>query len=156
MRQYRQYKEKNPNLAETRISEKIASYFNHSSDISRGYMPRNRGYNTHYHQSHTPSPKGTLPKARLPAHCTHTGGGCWIAYKKTAPWATSIRPLPIPGPCPSPTTCAIELTLHSGAKAAIIACYLPQDAEAHTQTCKALSNLPLALPNHVLILGGDF
>ena len=117
---------------------------------------RNRAYKTHYQQGNAPSPKGTLPEARLPPQCTHNGGGCWIAYKKSAPWAPSVRPLPLPGPCPKHTTCAIELTLHSGAKAAIIACYLPQEADAHTRTCKALSELPTALPHHALILGGDF
>jgi len=117
---------------------------------------RDKGYKNHYHQSNTPSPKGTLLEACLPVQCRHSGGGCWIAFKKSAPWASSIRSLPLLGSCPKTTTCAIELTLHSGAKAAIIACYLAQDAEAHTRTCIALSALPSELPHHVLILGGDF
>ncbi len=37
MRKYPIYKDKNPNLTEIMISEKIAGFFSHSSDISRGY-----------------------------------------------------------------------------------------------------------------------
>ena len=97
-----------------------------------------------------------LPKARLPTHTTHNGGGCWIVYNKHVPWATTVRSLTLPGTCPKTTTCAIELTLHYGAKAAIVACYLPQTEEAHSQTCKPLSRLTNTLPHHTIILGGDF
>jgi len=36
---------------------------------------RDRGYKTHYHPMNTPSPKGTLPEARLPTHTTYNGCG---------------------------------------------------------------------------------
>jgi hypothetical protein len=49
----------------------------------------------------------------------------------------------------------VELTLLTGAKAAFIACYLPQLLEEHAQVCKALANLPQVLPHQILILGGD-
>ena len=117
---------------------------------------RNRGYKTHYHTVHTPSPKDKLPEARLPTHTTHNGGGCWIAYNKQAPWATTVRNLTLPGSCPKATTCAIEFTMHSGAKATIVACYLPQNEEAHSQTCKTLARLTTTLPHHTIIIGGDF
>jgi hypothetical protein len=45
--------------------------------------------------------------------------------------------------------------LHSGDKAVIIASYLPQSMEDHERACHALARLPLALPHHLLILGGD-
>ena len=105
---------------------------------------------------HTPSLKETLPEARLPTHTTHSGGECWIAYNKHVPWATTVRNLTLPGTCPKATTCAIELILHSGIKATIVACYLPQTEEAHSQTCKALSHLTYTLPNYTIILEGDF
>ncbi len=73
---------------------------------------RKKGYKTHYHPVHTPSPKDTLPEARLPNHTTHGGGGCWIAHNKHASWATTVRNLMLPGTCPKATTCAIEFTLH--------------------------------------------
>ncbi len=57
--------------------------------------------------------------------------------------------------CPRTTTCAVELALLTGAKAAFISCYLPQPLEDHAQMCKALTSLPTALPHHVLILGWD-
>ena len=66
-----------------------------------------------------------------------------------------VRPLMLPADCPSTTICAVELTLLTGAKAAFIACYLPQPIEEHAQVCKALANLPHALPHQILILGGD-
>ena len=37
MFKYREYKEKYSNMTETRISKRIAIFFNHISDISRGY-----------------------------------------------------------------------------------------------------------------------
>ena len=55
-----------------------------------------------------------------------------------------------------PTTCDIELTMYSGAKAAIIVCYLPQAMDDHSHTCKALSRLAHTLPHPFLILWGDF
>jgi hypothetical protein len=66
-----------------------------------------------------------------------------------------IRPLTLPADCPRATTCAIELTLLSGEKAAFIACYLPQPLEEHARVCKALANLPQVLPHQILIMGGD-
>ena len=75
-----------------------------------------RGYKTHYNAINAPSPPGTLPEARLPTHTTHNGGGSWIAYKKNAPWASTVRKLPLPDTCKKATTCAIELTLHLGEK----------------------------------------
>jgi hypothetical protein len=68
---------------------------------------RNIGYKTHYHPLNIPSPKGTLPEARLPFYTTHKFGGCWIAYKKQAPWAATVRHLPLPGTCPKATTFAM-------------------------------------------------
>ena len=38
MQKYRQYNEKFLNLTETKISEKIADYFNHILNISQAYM----------------------------------------------------------------------------------------------------------------------
>ncbi len=35
---YEEYKKRNPNYTETQISEKVAFFFNHSSDVSRGYV----------------------------------------------------------------------------------------------------------------------
>ena len=66
-----------------------------------------------------------------------------------------VRPLTLPADCPSNTTCAAEMTLLTYTKAAFIACYLPQPLEKYAQVCKALANLPQALPHHVLIMGGD-
>ena len=93
---------------------------------------RNMVYKTHYNLVNSPSPQGTLPEARLPIQIIHNGVGCWMALKKQAPWAATIRNLPLPGPCPNATTCAVELTLHSAAKAANIACYLPQAVDDHS------------------------
>jgi hypothetical protein len=42
----------------------------------------NMGYKTHYNPGNAPSPPNTLPEARLPAHTTQNGEGCWIAFKK--------------------------------------------------------------------------
>jgi hypothetical protein len=36
---------------------------------------RNKRHKTHYHSMNTPSPKGTLPDARLPIQTTHNAGG---------------------------------------------------------------------------------
>jgi hypothetical protein len=116
----------------------------------------NNGCKTHCHLAISPSPADTLPEARLPPHTTHSGGGCWIAYKTQTPWATIFCNLPLPGTCPKATTCAIELTLNSGDKAAIVACYLPQATDEHSRSCKALARLTYNLPHHLSILGGDF
>jgi hypothetical protein len=35
---FEEYKKMNPNYTETHISEKIVLFFNHSSDVSRGYL----------------------------------------------------------------------------------------------------------------------
>ena len=35
---YEAYKRKYPRLTETQLSEKIAVFFNHGSDVSRGYL----------------------------------------------------------------------------------------------------------------------
>jgi hypothetical protein len=125
----------------------------HQGSLAR--VLNHRGYKTHYHAINAPSPPGTLPKARLPTHTTHNGGGSWIAYKKNAPWASTVRNLHLPDSCTKATTCAIELTLHSGEKAAIISCYLPQTPVEHSQQCKALAQLPNLLKHQVIILGGD-
>ena len=69
---------------------------------------------------------------------------------------THIRPHRLPTDCPLATTCAVEITLHSGVKAAIIAGYLPQPVKEHDKrTFQALARLPRALPHHLLILEGD-
>ena len=49
----------------------------------------------------------------------------------------------------------MELTLLTGAKAAFIACFLPQPTLEHAQMCNALADLTTALPHLVIILGGD-
>ena len=77
------------------------------------------------------------------------------SIQKQTPWSSMVRPLPLPADCPSTTTCAVELTLLTGAKAAFISSYLPQPLEEHARVCKALANLPQALPHQILILGGD-
>ena len=46
--------------------------------------------------------------------------------------------------------------MHSSAKADIIACYLPQAVDDHSQTCKTLFCITHTLPQHIFILGGDF
>ena len=56
---------------------------------------------------------------------------------------------------PKATTCAMELTIPTGAKAVIIACYLPQPVEDHTQVCEALARLTTTLPHHLLVMGRD-
>ena len=78
------------------------------------------------------SPPDILPESRLPDRLTHAGGGCWIAlYRKYTNRAAYVRPLSLPTGCPPATTCAVEITLHSGGNAAIIASYLPQSVEEH-------------------------
>ena len=89
------------------------------------HILRNRGYKLYYHLINVPTPQDTLPEARLPRHLTPPGGGCWIAYRKYAKWAAHVRPLRLPTECPLATTFAVEVTLRSGAKAAVIARYLP-------------------------------
>ena len=66
-----------------------------------------------------------------------------------------VRPLRLPADCPPATNYGVEITLHSGEKAAIIASYLPQPMEEHKRTCHALARLPATLPYHLLIIGGD-
>jgi hypothetical protein len=66
-----------------------------------------------------------------------------------------VRPLTLPADSPNNTTCAVEIALLTGAKAAIITCYLLQPLEEHAHVCKALVNLAQAFPHHVLIMGGD-
>ena len=78
-----------------------------------------------------------------------------MAYNKHTPWAVIVRSLPLPGNCPRATTCSVKLTLTSRAKAAIIICYLPQDADSNAQSCMALTLLTHNLPYHIQILGGD-
>ncbi len=119
------------------------------------HVLRNKGYKKRYHSIDVPSPPDTLPEARLPNHLTHPGGGCWIAYRKYTAWAAHVRPLRLPTYCPPATTCATEINLQSGEKAAIIANYLPQSVEEHDLACKALARLPVILPHHLLILRGD-
>ena len=75
--------------------------------------------------------------------------------QKRTPWSSMVRPLPLPANCPITTTCAVELTLQTGAKAAFISSYLPQPLEEHAKVCQALANLPKTLPHQILILGGD-
>ena len=116
---------------------------------------RNRGYEIHYQPVNAPTPPDTLPEARLPTRLTHSGGGCWIAYINYTSWATHVHPLRLPTYCPLVTTCAVEITLHSGAKGAIIANYLLQPVDEHERACQALARLSWALPHHFLILGGD-
>jgi hypothetical protein len=127
----------------------------HTRNMALKRVLTNRGYCIHFHPANAPSPSGGLPEARIPTSLTHAGGGAWIAYKKQTPWSSMVRPLNLPADCPSATTCAVELTLLTGAKAAFIASYLPQPIEEHAQVCKALANLPQTLPHQFLILGGD-
>ena len=49
----------------------------------------------------------------------------------------------------------MEITLHYGAKAAIVVNYLPQPMEEHERSCYALARLLRALSHHLLLLGGD-
>ena len=41
---YEEYKKRSPNYTETQISETIALFFNHSSNVSRGYMRKTFDY----------------------------------------------------------------------------------------------------------------
>jgi hypothetical protein len=66
-----------------------------------------------------------------------------------------VTPLSLPQSCPRATTCAVEITLYDGSKAAILSCYLPQTLEAHAATCAALTQLPGTLPHSLIIMGGD-
>jgi hypothetical protein len=116
---------------------------------------RNRGYNIHSHPVNAPTPPDTLPEARLPTHLTHSGGGYRIAYRKHTRWATHVRLLWPPIEYPLATTCVVEITLHSGEKAAIIANYLPQPKDELERARQALARIPRALPHHLLILEGD-
>ena len=86
---------------------------------------RNMVYKLYYHPINARTPPDTLPEARLPDHLTHPGGGCWIAYRKDMSLVAHVRPLRPPTDCPGANTCAVEATLRSGAKEAIIANYLP-------------------------------
>jgi hypothetical protein len=98
------------------------------------HILRNRGYKIHYHPINGPSSLVILPMARLPDHLTHSGGVCCIAYRKNSTWATHVRTLRLPTNCAPATTCAVEITLHSGKKAAIVDSYLPQPKEEHDRT----------------------
>jgi len=118
------------------------------------HVLRNRGFHIRYHPANAPSPPDALLKARIPTHLTHTGGGTWLPYRKHAPWSFMVRPLTIPEECPSTTTCAVEITLLTCAKAVLISCYLPQAPAEHAQVCKALTNLTQTLPHHVFSMGG--
>ena len=82
---------------------------------------RNKGYKTHYQYVNAPTPPDTLPEAGLPTHLTHSGGGCWIAYRKYTSRAAHVCPLRLPNDCPQAITCVVEVTLHSGEKATIVA-----------------------------------
>jgi len=112
-------------------------------------------YKIYYQPVNAPTLPDTLLEARLPDHLTHSGGGCWIAYRKYTIWATHVRPLRLPTDCPFATTCAVIITLHPGAKAAIIARRLLQPVDEHERACQTLARLPRTLPHHLLILGGD-
>ena len=90
------------------------------------HILRNRGYKLNYQPVNTLKPQDTLPAARLTDHLTHSGGGCWIAYRKYTSWVTHVRPLRLPTDCPLATTCAVEVILHSAAKAIMITSYLRQ------------------------------
>jgi hypothetical protein len=50
-----------------------------------------------------------------------------------------VTPLSLPQSCPRATTCAVELALQDGSKAAILSCYLPQTVEEHAAACAALA-----------------
>jgi len=123
----------------------------HIGALTRAF--NNIGYKIHFNPVNAPSPLGTLPEARLSTHTTHNGRACLIEYRKLAPWATTVRNLPLPENCPRAATCAIELNLQSGAKAAIGACCLPQSEEDHAKTCMAFSLLTSTLPHPIMILG---
>ena len=116
----------------------------------------NREYRIHHHSVRAPFHPNGLPEAWLPSQLTHPGGGACIAYKKHAPWASLVTPLTLPQSCPRATTCAVELTLRDGLKAAIISCYLPQTTEEHATICDALTKLPGSLPHSLIIMGGIF
>jgi len=81
---------------------------------------RNRGYKIHHHSTNAPFQPDSLPEAHLPNHITHSGGGCWLAYKKNTSWSPLVSPFTSLQNCPSATTCAVELVLLNGSKAAII------------------------------------
>ena len=75
--------------------------------------------------------------------------------KKAHEMATHVCPFRLPTDCTLATTGAVEITLHSGEKAAIVASHLPQPKDEHERACQALTRLPRVLPHHLLILGGD-
>ncbi len=118
------------------------------------HVLRNREYGVHHHPSQAPFHPEGLSEARLPAHITQTGGGCWLAYKKHAPWTPLVSPLTLPQTCPRATTCAVELTLLDASKVTIISCYLPQTTKAHVVTCEALSQLIRTLPHSLILIWG--
>jgi hypothetical protein len=121
------------------------------------HVLRNREYRVHHHPANAPFHPDNLPEARLPAQITHPGGGCWLAYKKHVSWTLLLSPMTLPQNCPRATTCAVELTLLDGSKAAIISCYLAQTTEAHADTCETLSKLPRTLPHSLIVfLGGIY
>ena len=103
---------------------------------------RNRGFSLHYHPSNAPSQPDVLPEARLHTHLTHSRGGWWLAYRKNSPCPSMVHPLILSTNCPKAIVCVVELTLLTGAKATIIACYLPQTAEEYTRACEAPARLP--------------
>jgi hypothetical protein len=119
----------------------------HSRSGALTHVLRNRGYTIHYHPANAPSPTDTLTDARTPGHLTHPGGGYLLAYKKHTTWSPMVKPLILPEDGPKTTTCAVELTLLTRAKAAFIACYLPQPPEDLARVCKALAKLP-SLPRY--------
>jgi hypothetical protein len=61
---------------------------------------RNRGYSSHYHPSNAPFQTDVLPEARLPTHLTHSGEGCWPAYRKYSSWSSMVQPLILSADCP--------------------------------------------------------
>ena len=87
---------------------------------------RNRGYSLHYHPSNALSHPDVLVEARPLTHLTQSGGGCWLAYRRSSPWPSMVHPLILTSNSIRTTTCAVELTILTGAKAAITPCYLPQ------------------------------
>jgi len=119
------------------------------------HILRNRGYKRHFHPTNAPSPPDTLPEARIRANIINSGWGCWIAYKKHSTWSTKFRPLFLPTYFPMAFTCAVELTLLTGKKAANIASYLPSPVKEHARVCQALVDLSSTLPHHLLVLGCD-
>ena len=52
------------------------------------------------------------------------------------------------------TICAVELTMLTGTKVALISCYLPQPLEEHARACSTLTDLTRTLPHEVIITGG--